>query len=336
MKKRKILITGAAGFVGRNFVTRCRRELSYFDTLLLIYKKGDKKEEKIEALFRKWDFKLKKVDLINSKDLTKLNFNPDIVIHLAASTDTSQKNHQTNDIGTKNLIESFKKFGPEAHFIYTSTTAIYAGRGNCKEPIDDYTSPQPSNEYGRTKLKAEKYLEEEAKKKKFRLTILRLSTVYGTNTRENGLFSILKKAIKSGGIISRLNWPGLTSLVHVDEVSDALWKIAQSPPPPGKPEIFIVLSDSLTMSGISKFMHKEMGVKYKEFRLSRMVWELASYTRVLNSGVERLLPYSFYNIFSRLSLISDHALWCESYTLKKRLQDWEPRKFSEGVKDVVA
>lgn len=336
MKKRKLLITGAAGFVGRNFLIRYRKKLSKFNILLLVYKKSDKKEKKFEQLFEKWGFKTVKVDLIDKKSLAKLNFDPDIVIHLAASTDTSKKDHRANDLGSKNLVESLKSLNSKTHFLYTSTTAVYAGRKNLNKPINENTISAPSNEYGRTKLKAEKYLKEIYVKKKFRLTILKFTTVYGKNTRENGLFSILKKDIKKGGIISKLNWPGLTSLVHVDDVSDVLWKMINLSASSSDPESYIVLSESFTLQQISKIMHKKMDFNYIEFKLPNIFWKIVKNTSKLNASMEKILPYSLYNLFWRLSLISDHALWCESSKLKNKLKNWKPRKFNDGAADVVS
>ena len=305
-------------------------------TLLLTYRNRSPSEQKIEESFKYLGFNIKAVNLVSKSDSLNLDFNPQIIIHLAGSTDTSKIDHRSNNIGTKNLIESIKNLGKDTHIIFTSTTAVFAGRESCQESITEETKPNPSNAYGRSKLFAEKYLIKKCKQKKFRLTILRLSTVYGENTRDNGLFSILKKSIMNKGLISRVNWPGLTSLVHVKDVCDVIWEIANKPPFPGRPETFLVYSESFNLAGISKYMQSALGVELEEIRIPEYIWKLLKSFRKLVPSLEGLLLYTIYNMFWRLSLIVDDVLYCRSDKLRKRLPVWVPRRFSDGVRDVIA
>src|SRR5438034_1291566 len=80
------------------------------------------------------------------------------------------------------------------------------------------TDRQPMSRYVLSKWRAEKFLLAEAQRRGFRLTILRLCTVYGPEFRPNTFFDVLKKEVERGTIVSRLNWPGLTSFIHVDDV----------------------------------------------------------------------------------------------------------------------
>lgn len=106
-----ILITGAHGFVGKKL------------TPLI---KAKYKGEKVFAVDKN------NFDLIKD-DLSALPKNPRIVFHLAAVTDTAVRGHEKNVILTIKLLEALKDIGPETHFIFTSTQAIFSGRKNCKK-----------------------------------------------------------------------------------------------------------------------------------------------------------------------------------------------------------
>jgi len=335
-KQYKVLITGAEGFIGKRLSAKFLRNYNPRDILLLVKKDNNQKIKELKRIIRGKRVEVKEVDLVSKSDLKNLKVFPKVLIHLAASTETSSKDHRANDIGTINLFEALNIKDENTHVVYTSTTAIYSGRHDCKKPIDESTTPKPSNEYGRTKLKAEKYLINAARKNRFRLSIIRLCTVYGKNTKEDGLFSILKKDIKKAGLISRINWPGLTSLVHVDDLADAIGYLTQKPPSSGKPEIFIVYSDSLTLAGISKYIYEATSTKYKPIELPPVVWKIFILTRGWISHLEKILPYPIYNLAWRSSLIVNDSLYCRSNKLRKRLPSWKPRKFSQGVMDVVS
>lgn len=100
-------------------------------------------------------------DECNILDLNKLtntikNFNPDIVIHLAAFVDTFgcekdvEKAIDINIIGTINIVKACLNIN--CKFIYLSSEYVFSGeKGNYT--IDD--KPDPINVYGKTKSSAE-------------------------------------------------------------------------------------------------------------------------------------------------------------------------------------
>lgn len=333
---KKMLITGASGFIGRNFIRRYSAKLKPSEVLCFVHDVQSPLEESGREIIKKCGLEMKEVDLVTKNGLDKKwKKPPETIIHLAASADTSKFDHRCNDEGTVNLLRSLGKLNSNIHLIYTSTTAVYAGRRDCSRPINELSLPQPSNEYSRTKLETEKILSRLCKRRKFRLTILRLSTVYGSHTRPNGLFAILKKLISQKSIISRLNWPGLTSLVDVNDVAYILWLTVKSLPPPGEPQLYIVSSESLSLSEISKVMHKGMKLSYKEIRLPVVFWFFLSASRKFIPLLESILPSSIYNYFWRFSLIVDNALYCDSSKITKRFPKWNHHKFQDGVYGVV-
>lgn len=282
-----ILITGGNGFIGSHLVP-------------LIKKKY--KGEKIFLLTES------KHNLVTKRGLGKVPKNPRLVIHLAAATDTSKTDQRCNDIGTKNLLEHLT-IGPKTHFVFTSSLAIFSGRKNCNKPIDAKTTPAASDRYGITKIKAEKILKEAAREKGFKLTILRLPTVWGDNPRKNSFLNFLKGLVKTNSIFSRLNWPGKTGLIYVDDLSKLIVKISQKPPK--DLQIIPIAAQNLTLSDIFKILTESQGKEYKQIKVPNFVWNLVMFLSPYLKYFESILPAPIYNYFWRASIVVGSPLWCK-------------------------
>lgn len=332
----QVIITGATGFIGRRLIKQARRELDSSEILCLVQARCDSLEKSGRKVISRCGLEMKRVDLVSGKGLGKFLKSPGLIFHLAATAESSATDHRCNDIGTKNLVESLGSLGPKTHFVFTSTTAVMAGRSNCSLPINELTPAAPSNEYGRTKLAAEEWLKKQCQKSKFRLTIVRLGTVFGSQTRPNGLFDALKKLIVRKSFLARLNWPGLTGLVHVDDVVEVLLELAKNPPLPGKPELYILSPYSLSLAQISEEMHRALGVDYREIRLPSWFWKVGIWGRKVVPCLESVLPAKIYNFFWRGSLIVDNVLHAQSKKIFRKLPQWEQRRFRERVTDVVS
>lgn len=332
-----VIITGANGFVGQHLAPTALKYFKSSQILCLVSRMMEEKllEKTGSEILKKNGLKTLEVDLITGKGLDNLPKSPELVIHLAANTDTSKSDHRSNDIGTKNLITALGSLNSKTHIIYTSTTILHSGRVDCSKPITELTPPTPSNEYGRTKLRAEEFLKERAKKDKFRLTIVRINTIYGDDPREHKLFKILKRHIVSNSPIARLNWPGLTGIIHVDDVASALLLLTKKPPKPGKPQTYLLNGENLSLSEISKLMYERMGLKYGPINLPKYFWRLCSFIRRFLSLFEKLTPTQIYNLAWQASLIVDNVIWCESDKIFKVLTKWKPRKFKDAVSDEV-
>lgn len=331
-----VVVTGANGFIGRRLVKRIAREFDPAEILSLTGSQKNSLGRKSRKLIAGGGPVTKSVDLVSGWGLDGLPKSPKLIIHLAASTESVATDHRCNDLGTRNLIEALGPLGPKTHLIFTSTTAVMAGRGDCSLPLDESTPAIPSNEYGRTKLKAEEWLQKKCRRSNFRLTIIRLGTVFGSKTRTNGLFDTLKKLIVKHSWLARLNWPGLTSLIYVDDVADALIMFSQKPPLPGKPELYLLASHSLSLAQISREMHSALEIPFKSINLPRLFWKFCSLGRKYSSHLESILPPKIYNLFWRASLIVDDTLYCQSEKAFKRLPRWKPRHFREAVTEVVS
>lgn len=332
-----ILITGANGFVGQHLAPMVKKYFKSSEILCLVSKtiKEGLLENKGLEILKKNGLKTLEVNLVTGRNLDKLPKSPELIIHLAANTDTAKPDHSSNDIGTENLIKALGPLNLKTHIIYTSTTVLYSGRIDCPSPITEKTPPSPTNEYGRSKLRAEEILKKEAVKQGFRLTILRLNTIYGGDPRTYKMFKVLKKNILSGALTTRLNWPGKTAIIHVKDVASAILMFIKKPPMIGEIGSYILYAENLSMSEISKIMYKKMNIEYKEINLPKFLWKLGSFTRVLIPFFEKIMPLPVYNLAWRFGLIVDNVIWCRSDKAFKALPNWKPKKFIDGVADEV-
>jgi nucleoside-diphosphate-sugar epimerase len=330
-----ILITGSTSFIGKTVVPLLAKNFKKQEILCLCWDKDTETGIQNRKALEKAKLPIQFVDLVTKEGLDKIPKSPDIVIHMAANTDTSTSKHEVNDIGTKNLLDSLK-IGPKTHFIYTSTTTFLGGRKDCSVPLNEDSPELPTNEYGRSKLRAEKILIDACNKSKFGLTILRLNTVYGPNPRPKSMFKLLPEQIRKQSLFIRFNWPGLTSIVNVNDVADIIFKLSKSKlPKPGEPEVYILSSESLTMAEISQTMHKAMNVVYKPINLPTFAWKLINIFRPFLPYLEKVLPENLYNPFWRASLIIDHTLWCKTNKINKKFPNWKPILLKNYAKEII-
>jgi len=162
----KILITGGSGFIGTNLVDRI---IKLGHQLLNL----DIQQPKINSHFPFWI----SCDLLNEKKLSEVvkEFDPTVVIHLAARTDMNGKtleDYAANFEGTNNLITALRMTNVEK-VIFTSTQFVHQYQG-IPVNYDDYA---PHTFYGESKVAMEKIIKQT--NPPFVWTIIRPTNIWG-------------------------------------------------------------------------------------------------------------------------------------------------------------
>lgn len=162
----KIAITGGSGFIG---------------TRLIKALKNDGHETSIVDIAHN-----DPVNILDQDKLNKSTAGMDVLYHLAAEHRDDvfprARYYETNGEGTANVVKAAEANNIKK-IIFTSTVAVYALGEGSKSELSDVA---PFNDYGKSKLEAEKHLIEWAKKDPDRrLTIVRPAVVFGENNRGN-------------------------------------------------------------------------------------------------------------------------------------------------------
>jgi nucleoside-diphosphate-sugar epimerase len=164
----KILITGGSGFIGTNLVQNLLDD--GIETLNL---------DQSAPLDPAHSPYYKKVDLLDQPLLAQLieDFNPTIIVHLAAVTDiigTTAEHYLPNTQGTQNIIDIAAKLPNLKKVVYTSSMYV------CKPGFipKDYDTYAPHTTYGESKVAGEK-LVKAIKEVKYDWVIVRPTSIWG-------------------------------------------------------------------------------------------------------------------------------------------------------------
>lgn len=180
----KILVTGGAGFIGHNVVSRLEKmghKCSIIDNMTTY---GIIPQEEIDRLHkerrRHYVAPVECIDIgKDDKDVDWVikHYTPDIIIHMAGfpRQDFINKNSRlaANVMvgGLVGLLESAKKHKVK-RFIYISSSMVY---GNFYEDVDENSPTSPKNQYSIFKLAGELLVKQSG----LQYNIIRPSTVYG-------------------------------------------------------------------------------------------------------------------------------------------------------------
>ena len=228
---RKILITGAAGFIGFHLSRSLLKDgaiILGIDNLNNYYDTG-LKEQRLKRLKSFKNFTFKKIDLIDEKKLNNafLNFNPSIVIHLAAqagvrySIENPRAYLDSNLIGFHNVIEQCRRCKINK-LIYASSSSIYGLNEKIPFSVNDKTD-YPVSLYGATKKSNELVAHAYSHLYGVKTIGLRFFTVYGPWGRPDMAYFSFTKKIIEGRKIEVFNHGNMQrDFTYIDDIVDGI------------------------------------------------------------------------------------------------------------------
>ena len=162
----KIAVTGGSGFIGTRLIALLREAGHEIVIIDLVHDQP--------------------IDILHQDKLNAACEGCDVIYHLAAAhrDDIFPRSiyYETNGQGTRNVIKAAEAHNIN-HIIFTSTVAVYGL--NSGTPTED-SETKPFNDYGKSKLEAEKYLQAWAVRGAGnKATIVRPVVVFGENNRGN-------------------------------------------------------------------------------------------------------------------------------------------------------
>jgi len=179
MKRKTIVVTGAAGFIGSNIAKRLEKEGHDLIAIDNFYSGTFKNIIDYKGKFFCKDLKCDELGFLE---------NADAIFFESAITDTTVDDQEKM---MKNNFESFRRvleFAKERNIkvVYASSAAVY---GNLPAPTKEDDKLNPLNIYGYSKLCMDRLAERYVKKYGMSIVGLRYFNVYGIGEQHKGKFA---------------------------------------------------------------------------------------------------------------------------------------------------
>ena len=227
----KVLVTGAAGFIGSHMAEKLQAEgcevtgvdnfSAYYDVSL--------KERNAKAL-REKGVEIMKLDLREKQAYQDLLGDFDFIIHFAAqpgisAASTFEEYFSNNVIATQNLLEFAHKNQSLKHFFNIGTSSIYGLEATFPETV----VPKPASWYGVSKLAGEQLVLAESRGGKLKTSSLRLYSVYGPRERPEKLYTkLISCALKNEAFpVLEGSENHLRSFTYVGDIADGVLKAVE-------------------------------------------------------------------------------------------------------------
>jgi UDP-glucuronate 4-epimerase len=227
----KILVTGAAGFIGMHCTRRLLErgdEVVGIDNLSPYYSVQLKKDRLAQLQHPRFSFH--EVDLADAEGLAKHFGKPDRVLHLAAqagvrySVENPGAYVQSNLVGFANLLECCRR-APPKHLVFASSSSVYGANPelpwseaqNVDRPVSLYAATKKSNE-----LLAHAYSHLYG----IHATGLRYFTVYGPWGRPDMSPMLFANAITQGRPIQVFNHGDMErDFTYIDDIVEGTLRV---------------------------------------------------------------------------------------------------------------
>jgi UDP-glucuronate 4-epimerase len=238
---RKILVTGAAGFIGFHLSRRLLRSGNRVVGLdnLNEYYEVRLKLDRLEQLQGQTDFSFYKIDLADREGLSRLFKEQgfDLVINLAAqagvrySLVNPHSYAETNLLGFLNILEGCRHTEVK-HLVFASSSSVYGANtrmpfsihDNVDHPVSLYASTKKANE-----LMAHTY----SSLYQMPCTGLRFFTVYGPWGRPDMALFLFSRAILAGKPIDVYNYGKMKrDFTYIDDIIEGVVRVMAKIPEP--------------------------------------------------------------------------------------------------------
>lgn len=237
-----ILLTGANGFIGKEFIKVFCQNRSDKDVLLAVSNEPMELSDGIITINHNNHRLLK--ELIEG-------YNIDILIHLGGGVPTNSKNcffaddlkYLDNISSTVDLLNVLDT--KPGIIIFASSVMVY---NDTHDVISEISDTKPSHPYGMSKLFIERMLSDWAKENNVLLQILRIGQVYGAGEESNLVIpTFIDKAIRNELIQIYTKGTEKRSFIHVSDVAEMIWKA-----------IFLKTSNIINVAGEKNISIKEL------------------------------------------------------------------------------
>jgi nucleoside-diphosphate-sugar epimerase len=319
----KVLVTGGTGYLGSFLVRRLAEQYGNEAVVCLVPAHGTPAETATREAFQREGIRCVDGDLRSCPVAQDLDGPWDIVLHLAAATDTSlpeEKLAPINVQGTANLLNTLRGQLGGKRVVLTSTSAAVDRPRRPHDALTELSPCKPRTAYGRTKLAAERLLKKWCAAEQAEYTIVRLTTLYGPGVR-TGLIPVLAEQLRQRSVAGRVNWPGRVSLLYIEDAVRLILFLAECPEA-ANDTFFLSSGEAIQVGDLARRLSQLIGTPRQALPIPRWFWALTR-RLIWLPGLTRLVPW-------RLLHILDDGLWCENAKVR-RLCAFDLVSLSDGL-----
>lgn len=247
LKRKTILVTGVAGFIGANLVKRLYQDIEdvtvigvdnmndYYDVRI--------KEFRLQELSKNDSFVFIKGSIADKSIITEIfeKYKPAVVVNLAAqagvrySINNPDAYIESNLMGFYNILEACRhsydngQTGVE-HLIYASSSSVYGSNKKIPYSVEDKVD-NPVSLYAATKKSNELMAHAYSKLYNIPSTGLRFFTVYGPAGRPDMAYFGFTNKLRAGQTIQIFNYGNCKrDFTYVDDIVEGVVRVMQKAP----------------------------------------------------------------------------------------------------------
>ncbi|MFB6200102.1 MAG: GDP-mannose 4,6-dehydratase [Candidatus Nanohaloarchaea archaeon] len=218
----KVLITGGAGFIGRNLV-KYLQENSNHDVEIMDNLSSGNKDELQRATNE--DIVFHKADITDRQALREIAKDKDVIVNLAAQVDVTESlenpiaDKKNNLDGLLNILEISRK--EDLKVVQASSVAVADSE---ELPVNEEKPHSPKSPYGASKASAEAYCKAYSSSYNIETVCLRFANVYGPYSKgKNDVISIfLRNIIQNKELQIYGDGEQTRDFIHVRDVCKAI------------------------------------------------------------------------------------------------------------------
>jgi UDP-glucuronate 4-epimerase len=249
----KVLVTGAAGFIGAAVSKQLLKRGDHvfgIDSINAYYSPELKQSRLAElASFPNFTFHQQDLSEIDTSLALIADIEPEVIIHLAAqagvraSAEVPFDYVKSNLIGHMTVLEACRRLPNLVQLVYASSSSVYGNRGEGKFSETDRVD-SPTSLYAATKRADELMSQVYCSSYGVRATGLRFFTVYGPAGRPDMAYFTFAENIVVGKPITVFDDGVLTrDFTFIDDIVSGVITVADHPPEAGTHRIYNIGND---------------------------------------------------------------------------------------------
>jgi dTDP-glucose 4,6-dehydratase len=307
-KDRRVLITGAGGFIGSHLAERAAQLGAHTRCLVRYTSHGS--PGWLAASTRRSELEIVYGDIRDYESVVRAAEGMDIIFHLAALVGIPYSYHsprsyvQTNIQGTLNVLEAARRFGTE-RLICTSTSEVYGSALHV--PMDERHPLQAQSPYSATKTGADKLAESYYRSFGLPVSIARPFNAYGPRQSTRAVIPTIVTQALAQSPVKLGNLDTTRDFTFVSDTVEGFIAIAERP------------------ETIGKTLNIGSGTQTSIRELTEVIFGLTGVNRPIQIEEQRLRPDA-----------SEVDRLCADSTLLKQLTSWAPQvTLREGLAQTI-